>query len=191
MVNQNLACALPRRLPTSFLSQRHLIFSLGGSPQQRKILLLVHATSIVAGRADEALRLHPSRRRSKWKCSAKRNEKSPLLSYDAGRRLYLQNGFRRAYVRATPRNGKKRSPPRPFVYYLRQTHNPGAPRRPSVFTTMQANNTSPRLVWTILQAPFMWPPHQLSFSLRSYCESGLSQTASTQARSSITVAGDG
>ena len=125
VVSLELACPHCRgRLPTSFLSQRHLIFSLVGAPSSGKSYYL-----------STLLQLLPVELMRHYDCilqdgdpsgNIRLNEmKNRLFSATTpGDAFISKTDFEGLMYEQLPRNGKTVALPRPFVYHLRKTSNP-------------------------------------------------------------------
>ena len=119
-----LACPHCRgRLPTSFLSQNHLILSVVGAPSSGKSYYLSTLLQLLP---EELIRTHgcvlqdgdPSG-------NVRLNEmKNRLFSATTPEDAFIsKTDFEGLMYEQLPRNGKKVALPRPFVYHLRQIKN--------------------------------------------------------------------
>ncbi len=121
VVSFELACPHCRgRLPTSFLSQNHLIFSVVGAPSSGKSYYLSTLLQLLP---EELIRAHgcvlqdgdPSG-------NVRLNEmKNRLFSATTAEDAFIsKTDFEGLMYEQLPRNGKKVALPRPFVYHLRK-----------------------------------------------------------------------
>ncbi len=124
VVSVELACPHCRgRLPTSFLSQDHLIFSVVGAPSSGKSYYLSTLLQLLP---EELIRSHqcvlqdgdPSG-------NVRLNEmKNRLFSATTQEDAFIsKTDFEGLMYEQLPRNGKTVALPRPFVYHLRQLRN--------------------------------------------------------------------
>lgn len=124
VVSVELACPHCRgRLPTSFLSQNHLIFSVVGAPSSGKSYYLSTLLQLLP---EELIRNHG--------CVLQDGDPSGNVRLNEMKnRLFSATNQEDAFISKTdfeglmyeqlPRNGKTVALPRPFVYHLRQTRN--------------------------------------------------------------------
>ncbi len=125
VVSLELACPHCRgRLPSSFLSQDHLIFSLVGAPSSGKSYYL-----------STLLQYLPVELMRYFGCILQDGDPSGNVQLNEMKnRLFSATTPEDAFISKTdfeglmyeqlPRNGKTVALPRPFVYHLRQTSNP-------------------------------------------------------------------
>ena len=125
VVSLELACPHCRgRLPSSFLSQNHLIFSLVGAPSSGKSYYL-----------STLLQMLPVELMRHFACILQDGDPSGNVQLNEMKnRLFSATTPEDAFISKTdfeglmyeqlPRNGKTVALPRPFVYHLRQTRNP-------------------------------------------------------------------